>query len=133
MFSIRQGMFETNSSSCHSFLISKDCSASKIPTSIKLKGSTDPTTQEGRIRFLYDQANMYGYGRDFVEYLMSKGVQIEDFDIKVDFSDLCNRFGIDEQQLDLICFGNDVISEYQNEYDKHYMDRENYEHVDIER
>jgi hypothetical protein len=67
-------MFETNSSSVHSFIVPKESKSLKIPKSVKLYGMADPTTPEGRIQFMYDLANDFGFADDFKIYLKSKGI-----------------------------------------------------------
>ena len=57
MFSIRTRMFETNSSSVHSFIVPKESKLLKIPKLVKIFGPADPTTPEGRIRLMHEEAS----------------------------------------------------------------------------
>ena len=79
MFNVRNWMYETNSSSCHSFIVPKDSEHNiKIPSNIKLFGNDDTTNQIGRIRYMYQKAHEGGYGQEFIDYLKSKGIIIEE-------------------------------------------------------
>ena len=53
MIQMRYNMWETNSSSCHSFLMPNEGCTTKLPTSITLfSGSTDTSSAaENRIRY----------------------------------------------------------------------------------
>lgn len=131
MFSIRQGMFETNSSSVHSFIIPKDSKALKIPKSVKLYGTADPTTPEGRIQYMYDLADDFGFGTDFRRYLKSKGITIEDeYEPEPDTPSLLGCIGLTEQEFEQVLFNPEAISRDDPKFDKLYKSGD-YDYIGI--
>ena len=131
MFNIRKNMFETNSSSLHSFILPKNSSTLKIPKTVKIYGSGDPTTSEGRIQFMYSLAHEYGFGEDFKLYLKSKGIVIaDDPEPKCDILNMLNCYELTEHELEQILFNPDIISEYDINFDKLYKN-DNYIRIDI--
>ena len=111
MLQVRQCMFETNSSAVHSFILPNGSNEIKIPKSINLYGNLDPTTPEGRIRYMYELADEHGYGDDFKIYLESKGVTIEDAYVPEPEPSLFSSMGITEQELETVLFNPNIISE----------------------
>ena len=110
MLQVRQYLFETNSSALHSFILPNDSNEIKIPKSIKLYGDIDPTTLEGRIRYMYEIADEHGYGDDFKIYLESKGITIEDAYVPEPEPSLFSSMGITEQELETILFNPNIVS-----------------------
>lgn len=136
MIQMRVGQWETNSSSCHSFLMPKEGCTTKLPTSITLFSGSSVTSSESenRIRYFYKLADHYDYGDAFIEYLKSKGIVIEDEGENVpSFNRMLNRFRMSEEQLDAFCFGTNIIDCDTEEYEEKRSDYENYIHVYIER
>ena len=136
MIQMRYNMWETNSSSCHSFLMPWEGCTTKLPTSITLfSGSTDTASDaENRIRYFYKLADQYDYGDTFIEYLKSKGIVIEDEGENVPaFERMLNRFRISEDELDAFCFGTNIVDCDKDDYEEKHRDRENYITVYIER
>ena len=133
MFSIRTGMFETNSSSVHSFILPKDSNSKKIPSSIKLSGSDNTEDQLGRIRYMYQMAWEMGYGTEFIRYLQSKGITIEDEEYDdSETESMCHSLDITVEELDQICFNPDIIDERDWEkFREVENDYENYEHIEL--
>lgn len=73
MFNVRNRMFETNISSCHSFIVPKYSEHNvKISSNIKLFGNDDTINQISIIRYMYQKAYEGGYGKEFIDYLKSK-------------------------------------------------------------
>lgn len=89
MIQIRNGIFETNSSSTHVFCIPSTKSL-KIPKEIKLSSLdryVDVTTEmsiEDRIAYMYDRAKDNNSEASFIEYLKAKGINVID-DRKYEF------------------------------------------------
>lgn len=136
MIQMRYNIWETNSSSCHSFLMPKEGCTTKIPTSITLFSGSSVTSSESenRIRYFYKLADQYDYGDTFIEYLKSKGIVIEDEGENVpDFYRMLLRFRISEEQLDAFCFGTNIVDCDNDDYEEKHRDRENYDTVHIER
>ena len=134
MFNVRNGMYETNSSSCHSFIVPKDSEHNiKIPSNIKLFGNDDTTNQIGRIRYMYQKAYEGGYGQEFIDYLKSKGIIIEEESYDESKTEaFCNYLGITLKDLDNICFNDTLIDECDSDtYSDKENDYENYIHIDI--
>lgn len=132
MLNIREGQFETNSSSTHKFFIPKEGGKINIPDSITLfRGSDNYATQEGRIRFLYQYAENYGRENDFIMYLKSKGIEIEDEE-PLNIDSLCSCFGISEEELDALCFNTNTVSENNEEFSAVEDDYEHYKKVEID-
>ena len=111
MIQIRNGIFETNSSSTHVFCIPSTKSL-KIPREIKLSSLdryVDITTEmsiEDRIAYMYDRAKDNNSEASFIEYLKAKGINvIDDRDYEFD----CYMFDYDftESQLDSFLFDPD--------------------------
>lgn len=131
MIQVRRCQFETNSSSVHAFVLPKDNDEIKIPKSIKLYGEADPTTVEGRIRFMYELADEHGYGEDFILYLKSKGITIEDDFVEEPSSSLFSSMRLTEEQFEKVLFNPNIISENDKaNYDK-LIKSGNYEYINI--
>lgn len=133
MINIRTNMFETNSSSVHSFILPKGSKNIKIPSSIKLNGPEDTEDQLGRIRYMYQLACEIGYGTDFIRYLKFKGINIEDEEYNdTDTAYMCSSLDITVDELDQICFNPDLIDEYDDKkFEEVKDDYENYDHIEV--
>lgn len=131
MLQVRESVFETNSSSVHSFVLPKDNDELKIPKSIKLFGQADPTTQEGRIRYMYELADEHGNGEDFILYLKSKGITIEDDFVEEPSSSLFSCLGITEKEFENVLFNPNIVScDDATNYNK-IKKTENYKYITI--
>ncbi|MEE3344022.1 MAG: hypothetical protein VZS44_08030 [Bacilli bacterium] len=107
MIQIRQSMFETNSSSSHTFMIPKNSIPLRIPSSINLRKQNYPEDSiENRICLIYNYAEYYGDGDNFIKYLQSKGVEVEEMDDRIELP--CSHIFKNEAQLDKFLFGEDV-------------------------
>jgi len=136
MIQMRVGQWETNSSSCHSFLIPNTGLKTSIPASITLYsgGTATYSGTEDRIRYFFKLADNYDYGDTFIEYLKSKGIVIEDEGENMPgFDRMLNRFRMTEEQLEAFCFGTNIIDCDDDDYEEKRSDYENYIHVYIER
>ena len=81
MIQIRQGTFETNSSSVHELVIPKDCELC-IPAKVYLTGGEygwGPETTDDTINYMYQACLDRGPEEvnKFVLYLMEKGIEID--------------------------------------------------------
>lgn len=84
MYSIRQGLFETNSSSCHTLCISNNPSAMKIPAQVKISDLKKVGwVQEGtndtldKLRCLYFFAEQEAAEDSFIQWLHNSfGIEI---------------------------------------------------------
>lgn len=81
MIQIRQGTFETNSSSVHELVIPKDCEL-HIPAKVYLTGGEygwGPEVEKDTINYMYQAC--LDRGQDevnrFVLYLMEKGIEVD--------------------------------------------------------
>lgn len=133
MISIRNSMFETNSSSAHTFILPSDSKNLKIPKYIKLDGRfRDTTEQIDRINFMYRLADDYGYGDIFIRYLESKGIKVELSNTEDFVEQMCSYFSISKDDLDNVCFNTDIISEDNyEEYNTKLMNDPNYKIIAI--
>ena len=131
MFSIRTRMFETNSSSVHSFIVPKESKLLKIPKLVKIFGPADPTTPEGRIRLMYDLANDFGFADYFKLYLKSKGITIDDdYEPEVDKSSLLSCIGLTEAEFEQVLFNPEAVSRDDKNFDKLYESGD-YDYISI--
>ena len=125
MIQMRVGQWETNSSSCHSFLIPNTGLKTSIPASITLYsgGTATYSGTEDRIRYFFKLADNYDYGDTFIEYLKSKGIVIEDEGENMPgFDRMLSRFRMTEEQLEAFCFGTNIIDCDKAERQRHNDD-----------
>lgn len=122
MIQIRKGMFETNSSSVHSFVITKNDKLD-IPKIVSNKFMSNevednlgwysedepkPTLLE-KLKFFYDAAVKNNKEKEFLLYLKSKNITIKSFPIEKESfiyeSTMFDTYDITEDDLDKIIFG----------------------------
>ena len=119
MIQIRNGLFETNSSSTHSFVYSND-DRLNIPKEVSLSdlnryGSLDDSPSiKDRLGFFYDLACDNDKGEEFIEYLKSKGITIKQPEKYSYDGNMCSYKYISEEELDHILF-NTSVKYYHNE------------------
>lgn len=115
MFNVRNGLFETNSSSSHCFILPPS-KGQKIPSEIKLSKlmSTDYISErhpsiETRMAFMYSLAEENGYASAYLQYLASKGVNvINDTGTDLEFEDYMFGFNMSESELSQFLFNPDA-------------------------
>lgn len=124
MINIRQGLFETNSSSVHSFCIPGDKSL-KIPKEIRMSQLcryVDPfhlDTIEDKIAYMYNEAEDNNYEADFIEYLRHKGIKIiDDRTDPYDFPGYMFNYEFNESDLDNFLFNPDSELIIDGRYDE---------------
>lgn len=131
MYSIRQGLFETNSSSCHTLCISNNPSAMKIPAQVKISDLKKMGwVQEGtndtldKLRCLYFFAEQEAAEDSFIQWLHNSfGIEIiYDDDENEDVAE--KIFGYSTELLGKWLFTEN--SEYHS--DMHYKTREELKH-----
>lgn len=123
MFNVRNGLFETNSSSSHCFILPPS-KGQKIPTEIKLSKlmNTDYISErhpsiETRMAFMYSLAEENGYASAYLQYLASKGVNvINDTGTDNTFDDYMFGFSMSESELSQFLFNPDSDYIYSPEY-----------------
>lgn len=124
MIQIRNGLFETNSSSVHAFCIPGNKSL-KIPKEIKLSqlnryvDITDINSIEDKLAYMYSEAEDNGCKSDFIEYLRSKGITIID-DLEDNNSFNAGMFNYDftEDKLDNLLFNPDSAILFNPSYEE---------------
>ena len=145
MIQIRQGLFETNSSSVNTLVIPKDTRII-IPKKVSLvyDNYSNWTFRKHTDTLNYAYSMCVDIGDPeillFLHYLRRKGVEeiethpntgIEEWDIPFDYTDIPLRkiFG-SEQVLDLFCFGSESIAYDGNDNDMDNLskfDKDNYD------
>ncbi len=115
MKQIRQGQFETNSSSTHVFCISNDGARQK-PVDVKMSeikdiwSMDDGTSFEKKVACLYSITRELGLDDQFLNYLSSRNINIIH---DGDYSDISNGFGVfkSEKEIDNYLFNAESKSE----------------------
>ncbi len=138
MINIRQGLFETNSSSTHSFCIPGHKSL-KIPKEIRmsqLNRYVDPChldTIEDRIAYMYCEAEDNNYRADFIDYLKHKGIEIiDDRTDPYDFPGYMFNYDFNESELDNFLFNPDSKFILDGSYDElNRLEKEGYSIIDV--
>lgn len=114
MINIRKGTFETNSSSADVFCIPPSPSL-KIPTEIKISRlMVEPyntecldkdASVEDKLAFMYNRAEEEGNAAEFIQYLVSKGINvINDVEDTFDYDEDMFGFYIKQEDLDGFLF-----------------------------
>lgn len=141
MISIRQSMFETNSSSTHVFCIPGHKSL-KIPKEIKLSqlqkfvdiSDNKQKSIEDKLAYMYDKACDNNAGASFIEYLQAKGITVIN-DTKYEFDGYMFNFDFNENDLDNFLFNDDAKTFYVcNEKDEKNVEKlqdEGYKIIEI--
>ena len=132
MFNVRSSMFETNSSSLHSFLVPPDTNI-QIPSTVVLGSHNyDLSDPVGRINLMYQQARKSGCGDIFIGYLLSKGINVEIKNVENEISRFCNYYDIRVEDLNQICFNPDIIDDETDpqKFEK-YVDESGYRTIDF--
>ena len=130
MFNIRQGLFETNSSSADVFCIPKNPSL-KIPKEIKMSRLMVDTYNldknasiEDKLSFMYNRAEQEGNASSFIQYLAHKGINvISDVGDIFDFDSWMFGFNMSQENLNAFLFDSDSIY-----FDTPWEDPDKYEH-----
>ena len=115
MIQIRNGLFETNSSSVNVFCIPETGSL-KIPKEIKMSElNRDIYTADEcvdtitKIAYMYNEARELGNDNEFIRYLTKKGIKIiDDLDDDDYYDYMCGK-QIDETVLDHLLFNDDTV------------------------
>ena len=120
MINIRKGTFETNSSNADVFCIPPSPSL-KIPTEIKISRlMVEPyntecldkdASVEDKLAFMYNRAEEEGNAAEFIQYLVSKGINVIN-DVEDTFDYDADMFGFYIKQEDLDGFLFDPESMY---------------------
>lgn len=137
MIELRYGMFETNSSSSHTFMVPKEDIATHYPKVVDLDKYYEKDTPEYRIVTLY---NSFGYDsreeKLFIAWLTKKGITVINGNDEDDYP-ASNTFK-SEAQLTKFLFGEGVIEikgqdrgEY-NFYEKFIENKDKYDRVDLD-
>lgn len=114
MLQIRKRIFETNSSSADVFCIPPSLSL-KIPTEIKISRlMVEPyntecldkdASVEDKLAFMYNRAEEEGNAAEFIQYLVSKGINvINDVEDTFDYDEDMFGFYIKQEDLDGFLF-----------------------------
>ena len=136
MITIRNGCFETNSSSVHTFAIPNDSIPLNIPKVIDLNKRYSEDEPEYRIQMLFDS---YLFDpqeiRKLVDYLITKGITVIGLaeDDEMPSQDIFKN----TEQLDKFLFGEGVIETYsysegdRKPIEKPDPDSENYDFIHL--
>ena len=119
MITIRHNIFETNSSSTHTFIIPRD-GALKIPKQIKMSElrkfdnlSDGQNDTKDKLSRMYEFALDNNCESEFLDYLRSKGITIiNDLNINGQFNDSMFGHYISEEDLDNLLFNDSTIYRY---------------------
>lgn len=111
MYNIRQGLFETNSSSADVFCIPKNPSL-KIPKEIKMSrlmthtySLEETASMEDKLAFMYNKAEDEGNAADFLQYLTNKGINvINDVGNTFEFDSYMFGYYMEQKSLDAFLF-----------------------------
>lgn len=132
MFNVRSSMFETNSSSLHSFLVPPDTNI-QIPSTVVLGSRNyDLSDPVGRINLIYQQTRKFGCSDAFIGYLLSKGINVELKNVEDRLSSFCSCYDIRLEDLDQICFNPSLIDDETDpqKFEK-YLDESGYRTIDF--
>ena len=121
---IRNGLFETNSSSVYAFCIPGNNSL-KIPKEIKLSqldryvDITNINSIEDKLAYMYSEAEDNGCKSDFIEYLRSKGITIiNDLEDNNSFNARMFNYNFTEDKLDNLLFNPDSTILFNPRYEE---------------
>lgn len=140
MIQIRNGLFETNSSSVHAFCIPGSKSL-KIPKEIKLSqldryvDITDINSIEDKLAYMYSEADDNECKSDFIEYLRSKGITIiNDLEDSSSFNAGMFDYEFTEDKLDNFLFNPDSTVLFNPKYEEiEKLKNDGYDIVEIYR
>lgn len=137
MIQFRSGMFETNSSSSHTFMVPKEDVAMHLPKVVDLDKYYDKDTPEYRIVTVY---NSFGYNaseeKRFIAWLTKKGITVINGNDEDDYpaSDTFKS----EADLNKFLFGEGVVEirgydhgDY-SMYEKFLENKDKYDKVDLD-
>ena len=138
MIQIRNGLFETNSSSVHAFCIPGNKSL-KIPKEIKLSQLnryvciTDINSIEDKLAYMYSEAEDNGCKSDFIEYLRSKGITIiDDLEDNDSFNAGMFNYEFTEDKLDNLLFNPDSMILFNPEYEEiKKLEKDGYKIIEV--